>query len=174
MQKNGRKEAEPVFDGTSHGWKSAHINKSMAIIERINVILYGGVTKHSISSAMIRVDGVEGDKQKHSNHGGTERAVLLYSMERIETLQQHKHPITPGSVGENITIRGLNWSSLKESNILQIGDVELQLTFKAPPCPGIKESFFDYAWSICSDRWCARVLSEGTVNVGDKVLVRSL
>ena len=171
MQKNGWKEAEPVFDGASHGWKSAHINKSMAKIERINVNLYGGVPKHSIQSTRIRVDGVEGDKQRHSNHGGTERAVLLYSMEHIETLQKQKHPITPGSVGENITIRGLDWTSLEENNILQIGDVQLQLTFTAVPCPGIKESFFDYAWSICNDRWCAKVLSEGIVNVGDEVIL---
>jgi len=141
----------------------------MAKIERINVNLYGGAPKHSVSSAMIRVDGVEGDKQRSSNHGGENRAVLLYSMERIEELQQVKHPITPGSTGENITIRGLDWSSLEENNILQIGDVKLQLTFTAPPCPGIKHSFFDYAWSICNDRWCAKVLVEGTVKVGDEV-----
>jgi len=141
----------------------------MAKLERINVNLYGGVPKYSVSCAKILTNGVEGDKQRHSNHGGTERAVLLYSMERIEELQQSKHPITPGSTGENLTIRGLDWSCLKEGTIIKIGEVKLQLTFNAPPCPGIKDSFFDSAWSVCRDRWCARVLSEGTVNVDDDV-----
>jgi MOSC domain-containing protein YiiM len=171
MQKNGRKEAEPVFDGASHGWKSAHINKSMAIVKSINLNATGGVPKHPVPSATIRMNGLEGDKQKHSNHGGTDRAVLLYSSERITQLQEHKHPITPGSVGENLTISGLDWASLEENNILQIGDVQLQLTFTAVPCGTIRDSFFDYAWTICRDRWCAKVLSEGIVNVGDEVIL---
>ena len=140
----------------------------MANIERINVNIYGGVPKYSVPCAKILTEGVEGDKQRSSNHGGEDRAVLLYSMERIDDLAG-KHPITPGSTGENITISGLDWSSLEENNILQIGDIKLQLTFTAPPCPGIRDSFFDYAWSICRDRWCAKVLVEGIVKVGDSV-----
>jgi MOSC domain-containing protein YiiM len=140
----------------------------MAKVVSINVNSNGGAPKHSVKSASIRVNGVEGDKQRSSNHGGEDRAVLLYSMERIDDLAG-KHPITPGSTGENITISGLDWSSLEENNILQIGDIKLQLTFTAPPCPGIRDSFFDYAWSICRDRWCAKVLVEGIVKVGDSV-----
>ena len=141
----------------------------MANIEHINVNLYGGVPKYSVPCAKILTEGVEGDKQISSNHGGENRAVLLYSMERIEELQQAKHPITPGSAGENLTIRGLDWSCLKEGVLLQIGEVKLQLTGMASPCPGIKDSFFDFAWSVCRDRWCTRVITEGMVNVGDEV-----
>jgi len=141
----------------------------MANIEHINVNLYGGVPKYSVPCAKILTEGVEGDKQISSNHGGENRAALLYSMERIEELQQAKHPITPGSTGENLTIRGLDWSCLKEGVLLQIGEVKLQLTGMASPCPGIKDSFFDFAWSVCRDRWCTRVITEGMVNVGDEV-----
>ena len=141
----------------------------MAKLERINANLYGGVPKYAIPCANILKTGVEGDSQRQNNHGGKDRAVLLYSIERIEELQQDKHPITPGSTGENLTIRGLDWASLEENTILQIGEVKLQLTGMAPPCPGIKESFFDYAWSVCRDRWCARVITEGMVNVDDEV-----
>jgi len=141
----------------------------MAKLERINVNLYGGVPKYSVPCINIIKTGCEGDAQRQSNHGGEDRAVLLYSMERIEELQQAKHPITPGSTGENLTIRGLDWSCLKEGTIIKIGEVRLQLTFNAPPCPGIKESFFDSAWSVCRDRWCAKVLTEGMVNVDDEV-----
>ena len=104
----------------------------MAKLERINVNLYGGVPKYSVPCVKILTEGVEGDKQRSSNHGGEDRAVLLYSMERIEELQQSKHPITPGSTGENLTIRGLDWSCLKEGTIIKIGEVKLQLTFNAP------------------------------------------
>jgi len=147
----------------------AVLNRIMANIEHINVNLYGGVPKYSVPCAKILTEGVEGDKQISSNHGGENRAVLLYSMERIEELQQAKHPITPGSTGENLTIRGLDWSCLKEGVLLQIGEVKLQLTGMASPCPGIKDSFFDFAWSVCRDRWCTRVITEGMVNVGDEV-----
>ena len=115
----------------------------MANLESINVNLNGGAPKYSVPSATILIEGVDGDTQRHSNHGGIDRAVLLYSSERIEELQQAKHPITPGSAGENLTIRGLDWESLREDDILQIGDVRLQLTFMAVPCSGIRESFFD-------------------------------
>ena len=141
----------------------------MANLESINVNLNGGAPKYSVPSATILIEGVDGDTQRHSNHGGIDRAVLLYSSERIEELQQAKHPITPGSTGENLTIRGLDWSCLKDGVLLQIGEVKLQLTGTAPPCPGIKDSFFDSAWSVCRDRWCARVITEGMVNVGDEV-----
>ncbi len=141
----------------------------MAIVEQININTMGGVPKHEVPTTKIFKTGVEGDKQRASNHGGKDRAVLLYSSERIEELQQQEHPITPGSTGENLTIRGLDWKSLKENDILQIGEVTLQLTFMAPPCSNIRNSFFDYAWSTCKDRWCAKVLTEGTVMVDDEV-----
>ena len=37
-------------------------------------------------------------------HGGPERALCLFSLERILELQAEGHPIFPGAAGENITI----------------------------------------------------------------------
>ena len=66
----------------------------------------GGVPKLAIREAMITVQGVEGDGHRDlKNHGGPDRAVCLYSLERILALQDEGHPIYPGAVGENITVR---------------------------------------------------------------------
>jgi MOSC domain-containing protein YiiM len=54
-----------------------------------------------------------GDVQRHTKvHGGPERALCLYSLEKILALQQEGHPIFPGAIGENLTLTGLDWDLL--------------------------------------------------------------
>lgn len=70
----------------------------------------GGVPKTAVRRATVTELGLSGDKQldlKH--HGGPMRALCLYSLERILALQADGHPIFPGSIGENITVAGLDW-----------------------------------------------------------------
>ena len=44
----------------------------------------GGVPKTAVPTAHISGEGVEGDRQAHPGiHGGPDRAVCLFSMERI-------------------------------------------------------------------------------------------
>ena len=43
-------------------------------------------------------------------HGGPYRAVCLYAIEAIERLQAEGHPVEPGSVGDNLTTSGIEWS----------------------------------------------------------------
>ena len=70
----------------------------------------GGVPKLPVREALLTPDGLEGDRQAHPQiHGGPERALCLYALERILELQAEGHPIYPGSIGENITVCGLDW-----------------------------------------------------------------
>src|SRR5215207_10611160 len=90
---------------------------------QINVNPKGGVPKHPVASARVTASGVAGDKQRNRRfHGGPQRAVSLYSHEHIQALQGEGHPITPGSTGENLTIGGLDWTTLQVGDQLQIGD----------------------------------------------------
>jgi MOSC domain-containing protein YiiM len=148
-------------------------------IVQINVS-QGGVPKSPISWARVTVDGVEGDRQNNLKyHGGPDRAVCLWALEVIETLQQEGHPITPGSAGENITLVGLNWPALSPGQKLQLGSqVQLEITDYAVPCRQNMKWFSDRKFSRISQkhypgssRLYARVISEGTIRPGDAVSV---
>lgn len=152
-----------------------------AVVHSINVCAEGGVPKHSVNAARIHVEGVEGDYNvfRTERRGSTSsRAVSLFSLERIGQLEAEGHPISVGSTGENITIEGLNWSSLKVGMHVKVGAAVLELSEPCAPCTKIGESFIDgrfaridheqeFGWS----RWLACVVEEGMVATGDRVSV---
>jgi MOSC domain-containing protein YiiM len=147
-------------------------------IIQINVNPQGGVPKQRVPSASVTSNGVAGDKQRNRRfHGGPQRAVSLYSYERIQALQAEGHTITPGSTGENLTISGLDWGALQIGDRLRIGDgLRLEITGYAAPCSNIIASFAAGAITRISQqlhpgwsRLYARVLVEATVHEGDPV-----
>ena len=147
-------------------------------VVHLNINSAGGVPKHQVAEAAITTAGVVGDKQRDRRyHGGPERAVCLFSQERITALQAEGHPISPGSTGENVTIGGIDWDMLAVGDCLQIGErVMLQITSYAVPCQNIAGSFSDGVFKRMSQKlhpgWSrlyTRVLSEGTIREGDTV-----
>ncbi len=144
-------------------------------IVQISVNPRGGVPKLRVASAHLGTEGVEGDKQRDRRfHGGPERAVCLYALEMIEALQGEGHPIDCGTTGENLTIRGLDWSQIQPGTRLQIGeDIELEIASYTAPCKNIAASFIDGEFMRISQkkhagqsRLYARVLREGTAHEG--------
>jgi MOSC domain-containing protein YiiM len=138
----------------------------------------GGVPKSPIPVAEITTLGVRGDKQNdRRHHGGPQRAVSLFALERIEALRDEGHPIVPGSTGENLTVSGLDWDAISVGDRLIVGDwVELEITGYAAPCRTIAESFVEGSFGRMSQKthpgWSrlyARVISEGEVRPGDVV-----
>lgn len=137
----------------------------------------GGVPKYAVASAEITVAGVRGDKQRDRRfHGGPQRAVSLYSSERIQALQAEGHPISYGSTGENLTLEGLDWAAIQIGDQLKIGDLLIEITGYAAPCNNISDSFADGLSKRISQKlhpgWSrlyAKVLTEATVHVGDLV-----
>ena len=149
------------------------------IIRSINVS-DGGVPKLPRARAVIRRNGVDGDRQRNQAiHGGPDRAVCLYSLDLIEALQSEGHPIAPGAIGENLTISGLPWTAMTPGVRVDVGEVSLELTSYADPCRNIVHAFLQGQILRVSARrhpgWSrvyARVLEEGTVAVGDTVTIR--
>ena len=140
----------------------------------------GGVPKRSVVAARITELGVEGDRQAHTDiHGGPERAVCLFSMERIRDLQHEGHTIVPGAVGENVTVEGVDWNAVQpQSRILLGNDVALEVTRYTAPCTSIRTAFKGGDYGRISQKvhagWSrvyARVLVPGTVRTGDAVRV---
>ena len=83
----------------------------------------GGVPKLALREAEVTELGLSGDEHKFPDiHGGPERALCLYSLERILELQQEGHPIFPGAVGENVTISGIDWNKVTPGQRLALGN----------------------------------------------------
>jgi MOSC domain-containing protein YiiM len=140
----------------------------------------GGLPKHAVPAARVTEAGVEGDRHRNRElHGGAERAVCLFAMERIRDLQGEGHAIVPGSLGENLTVEGIDWDAvLPKSRILLGEDVALEVTRYTSPCVNIKTAFKGGDFSRISQnrhagwsRVYARVLVPGTVRAGDAVRI---
>jgi MOSC domain-containing protein YiiM len=140
----------------------------------------GGVPKAAVPRARITEAGVEGDRQRNrEHHGGPDRAVCLFSMERLRELRDEGHAVAPGALGENLTIEGIDWEAVQPKSRLLIGDtVALEVTRYTSPCVNIKGAFVDGNFSRVSQKrhagWSrvyARVLVPGDVAAGDPVRV---
>lgn len=137
----------------------------------------GGVPKMAVTDARVTKSGVEGDRQRNPDiHGGPDRAVCLFSLEAIEALQAEGHPIAPGSTGENLTLAGVDWPSLKPGDRIWVGSVHLELMSYTAPCMHNARWFLNHDFSRISQKkhpgWSrlyARVLTEGVIRTGDPV-----
>ncbi len=156
-------------------------NHQIGSVVSINVSS-GGVPKRRVSGATVSLLGLEGDGQDDTkHHGGPDRAVCVYSLERIHSLQSEGHPIEVGTVGENITVEGIDWDLIAPGVRLQVGDeVVLEIDSFTDPCKTIKGSFIDGKFVRISQKlhpgWSrvyARVLSEGQVHFGDPVELKT-
>jgi MOSC domain-containing protein YiiM len=141
----------------------------------------GGVPKLPIDRAIVRATGMDGDKQRDRRfHGGPDRALCLYSQERIDALAAEGHPVAPGVLGENVTIFGLPWHEMRPGVRLRIGTVDVEVTAFASPCRNIAVGFLDGEFTRVGQKvnpgWSrvyVRVLSEGPIAVGDPVVLHS-
>src|SRR5687767_14861467 len=106
-------------------------------------VSHGGVPKFAVRDATVNDLGMSGDDHRFPEiHGGPERALCLFSLDRILELQSEGHPIFPGAVGENVTISGIDWSELEPGTKLALGDeVLVELTSYTTPCNTIPDYF---------------------------------
>src|SRR5262245_28792056 len=122
-------------------------------IVQINVS-QGGVPKRPVVRARVLRSGIEGDAHRNAElHGGSERALCLYSIEQIEGLQAEGHPVEPGSLGENLTIGGLDWRRVQPDEFFRLGaEVVVQITRFTSPCLTVRGAFLDGAYSRVSQK----------------------
>ena len=148
-------------------------------IHSINVSGSGGVPKMSVKAAMIGFEGLSGDYNRFRTErkaGDPGRAVCIFSLERIRELQREGHPIDIGTAGENLTIEGLDWPSLRAGMTLRVGGASITLSEPCAPCSKIGWSFkgedfsrVDHEKQEGWSRWSASVAEEGAVSVSDSV-----
>jgi MOSC domain-containing protein YiiM len=123
--------------------------------------------------------GLSGDEQADlSVHGGPEKAVYGYGLERY-ALWQAEHPqyaarLVPGSMGENLTIAGMDEDSVCLGDVVRAGSAVLQVAQPRQPCFKFALRFDDARMPRAMVRngrsgWYYRVLEEGSLAAGDEV-----
>ena len=151
-----------------------HLTGSVAAINISN----GGVPKRRVSGAQVSRLGLEKDTQDDKkHHGGPERAVCLYSLERIRSLQTEGHPIDIGTAGENVTVEGIDWERIVPGVTIRIGEqLLLEVVSFTNPCKTIRASFIAGEFIRIAQKlhpgWSrvyARVMVEGQIHFGDRI-----
>jgi MOSC domain-containing protein YiiM len=139
----------------------------------------GGVPKKPVEVAEVGDRGLVGDRQAdRKHHGRPLQAVSLWSTDVIDALRAEGHPIEPGLAGENITVTGIEWATLRPGTQLLVGEVLLEISAWAIPCAKNAAWFADRdfnrmhhdqhpGWS----RAYAWVREPGTIRPGDAVIV---
>lgn len=138
----------------------------------------GGVPKLAQPEGEVTVEGLQADRQRNrKHHGGPDRALCLFPLERILELQREGHQIFPGAIGENVTISGLEWGKVIPGTTLRLGEqVIITITGYTHPCKNIVGAFADGNFNRVSPkknpggaRLYARVIQTGRIRVGDPV-----
>lgn len=149
----------------------------------------GGLPKRPVPLGIVTPLGLEGDGHRHAHiHGGPRQALLLMAAEAIEDLRGKGYPVEYGSLGENLTTRGLDPALLRIDQILRAGACLIQLTKVRTPCAtldplgeGIQREIYDQRvkqGDVTSPRWgrsgfYARVLESGVICPGDPISVEA-
>lgn len=139
----------------------------------------GGVPKLAVTAARITGRGIDGDRQgNRTHHGRPWQALCRWSADVIDALAAEGHPIGYGSAGENLTLRGLAWASIRPGLRILVGSALVETTPYAIPCQKNAQWFSDRQFRRIAQevapgrsRIYARVLVEGAVTVGDAVVV---
>ncbi len=137
----------------------------------------GGVPKLPVGEAEVDSAGLVGDRQANRKHHGRPfQAICLWSTSALSELSAAGHPIHAGSVGENFTIEGLEWTKLRAGTRLRIGSSLIELSFPAVPCRKQARWFSDADFGRLSydqypewARWYGWVRQPGSVVTGDAV-----
>lgn len=126
--------------------------------------------------------GLDGDSILDTdNHGGLSQAVYAYAEEdlawwRDQTAGEPGRPITPGSFGENLTVRGVDVNGARPGERWAVGSCVLEVTDPRVPCSTFAGFTDRPQWVkrfALAERPGAylRVVQPGTVEAGDEITV---
>jgi MOSC domain-containing protein YiiM len=139
-----------------------------------------GFVKRAVSGPVgVSSTGLSGDEQADlSVHGGPEKAIYAYAAGHYHDWQadfpEHSGMLIPGSMGENLTITGLDESDLCVGDVHRAGTALLQVCQPRQPCFKLSVYFGDAKLPRAMVRsgrsgWYYRVLEEGELWAGGEL-----
>jgi len=141
----------------------------------------GGVPKLAVDAVEVDFGGVVGDIQRiRVHHGRPWQALCLFADEVIEQFQAEGHPIERSSVGENITVSGLDWAIVRPGIRIRVGTVLAHVQAFAEPCKSNAQFFLRGDFNRMNilrgpvSRLYATVLEPGRIVTGDPIEVEPL
>jgi len=126
----------------------------------------------SLGTTSLKGDGPADTK----NHGGVEKAVLMYAAEHYPVWQAELQQEFPyGAFAENLTVEGMTEGTVCIGDIYQIGEVALQVTQARVPCWKISRRWgitdlMDRVMATGRFGWYCRVLKDGVISAGIPVI----
>jgi MOSC domain-containing protein YiiM len=139
----------------------------------------GGVPKQPQPRVEVDRHGVVGDTQaERKHHGKPLQALSLWSSDVIDALCVEGHSVYPGAAGENVSVSGIDWATIRPGVRIDLGTVRAEVSAFATPCAKNAQWFSDRdfkridhnlhpGWS----RAYAWVIEGGEVAPGDAVVV---
>lgn len=138
----------------------------------------GGVPKTPVDRVEVGWRGVQGDRQRsRQHHGRPWQALCIWSTEVIDAFAADGHPIAPGSAGENVTVSGLDWATVRPGVRLRLGSVLCEVSAWALPCKHNRAWFSDGDFNRMHhdrgpvSRAYATVLEPGAIATGDPAIL---
>jgi MOSC domain-containing protein YiiM len=141
-----------------------------------------GIGKRPVTHAVaVKPLGLDGDEQADlSVHGGLPKAVYAYPQEHYPFWQTVRaqakvalwdEPLPPGSIGENLTIAGLQEHQVWVGDVLRFPDCELAVSEPRFPCFKFNHAMgFNQATKLMGQNgWCGFYLAvrvPGTLQAG--------
>ncbi len=127
----------------------------------------------SVSETYVRIGtGLDGDRYKGQPE--SKRQVTLISREHLDAVASFvgREQVDPADVRRNLVIRGVNLQALKGKQF-KIGEVVLEYTGECHPCSRMEEVLGVGGYNAMRGHGgiTAKVLQEGTIQVGDSLEV---
>lgn len=151
----------------------------MSVVVSIN-LSPGGIPKRPAPRAEVAVGGLVGDGHDHEKHRVPEQAISLLDLELLEVAAaDHGLDLVPGSLGENLTVRGVGVQRLGAGDRLRIAaaspeapDVVLEITRVRPPCYVLDVLSSDLKRTMWNRiGMYARVVTPGVIATGSQVTI---
>jgi MOSC domain-containing protein YiiM len=136
-----------------------------------------GIDKHPVAGRVrATTTGLEGDEVADAeHHGGIDQAVYVYAREDMDRwAAELGRELVGGAFGENLTTRGLDPGAALIGERWRIGEAEFEVSAPRTPCGTFQNHLKERAWvrrfgEAGYTGLYVRVLTEGTVGVGDEV-----
>ncbi|QQX80414.1 MOSC domain-containing protein [Shewanella sp. KX20019] len=134
--------------------------------------------KHSCKQLLVTQEMVEGDRQADpKHHGGLDRVLHHFPREhygqyrRWDMISDFKDA---PAMGENISTVGLDETQVNIGDIIQIGEVRLQITQPRSPCFKLNLQFGHNEFALAMQQsgrcgWFYRVIDSGTIYASDTI-----